>query len=267
MIGKVGGNGWLWVGALLVVSAVEMSCGVSAGPPGGTTLTTEAVAFPGAQGQIKAYLARPSSTGTFPTLIIIHENRGLTDHIKDVARRFAAQGYAALAPDLLSRIGGKEKFVTDNESVQAITSLPPEGVQQDLQSAFGYMNSQSFVQPGHIGVIGYCWGGGNSLLMSTRNMGLRAAVVYYGPNPANLDDVARIACPVLGIYGEKDPRITVNMPALAEAMVKYNKSFEYKVYPGAMHAFFNDTGANYKADAAADAWKLTLAFLEKNLKQ
>jgi len=102
--------------------------------------------------------------------------------------------------------------------------------------------------------------------MATKVKDLRTAVVYYGPNPANIDDVANINCPMLGIYGELDTRITVNVPALVDAMKKYNKSFDYKVYPNAAHAFFNDTGANYNAEAAADAWKITLAFLEKNLK-
>ncbi len=89
---------------------------------------------------------------------------------------------------------------------------------------------------------------------------------YYGPNPANLDDVTRIAAPMLGIYGELDTRISVNVPALAEAMKKYNKSFEYKMYPGAAHAFFNDTGANYNYEEATAAWPATLPFLQRYLK-
>ena len=115
--------------------------------------------------------------------------------------------------------------------------------------------------------IGYCWGGGNSLLFATRNNALKAAVVYYGPNPANLNDVAKITAPVLGIYGESDTRISMNVPALVEAMKQYNKSFEYKIYPGAAHAFFNDTGANYNSGAAREAWPVTLSFLQKYLKK
>jgi carboxymethylenebutenolidase len=251
---------------LLLGPFVVSGCAVTGGGNTVGSPVAETVTFPGKQGDVKGYLARPDAKGVYPVLIVIHENRGLTDHIKDVARRFAGQGYAAVAVDLLSRVGGKDKFATENESIAAITALDAEGVQQDLMSAFDYLKGQPFVRPGHIGVIGYCWGGGNSLLMATRVKELRTAVVYYGPNPTNLDDVANISCPMLGIYGEKDPRITVNVPALAEAMKKFKKSFEYKVYPGAMHAFFNDTGANYNAEAAADAWKVTLAFLDKNLK-
>ncbi|MBI2919233.1 MAG: dienelactone hydrolase family protein [Chloroflexi bacterium] len=224
------------------------------------------VSFPGQEVPIKAYEVRPPAAGPFPALIVIHENRGLTEHIKDVTRRFAEQGYVALGVDLLSRPGGRERFATDDEAVAAINSLSREGVVQDLQSAFDYLASRPYVRADHIGVIGYCWGGGNSLLMATRVQGLRTAVVYYGPNPPNLDDVANIGGPVLGIYGEQDTRITVNVPALAEALKRHNKAFEYKVYPGAAHAFFNDTGSRYNAESAADAWTVTLAFLEKNLK-
>lgn len=238
-------------------------------PPGFVApdaVDTVAVTFPGLEGPIKGYEARPKGAGPFPGLIVIHENRGLTEHIKDVTRRFANQGYAVLGVDLLSRVGGRDKFATDDEAVNAINSLSREGVIQDLQSAFDYWKGRPYVKGDRVGVIGYCWGGGNALLMATRVPGFRATVVYYGTNPSNIDDVANITGPVLGIYGEQDTRISMNVPALAEAMKKHNKSFEYKVFPGAAHAFFNDTGANYHPQAAAEAWPMTLAFLERNLK-
>jgi carboxymethylenebutenolidase len=136
----------------------------------------------------------------------------------------------------------------------------------DLNSAFTYLQSLPNVKKDDIGVIGYCWGGGNSLLFATRNTAINAAAVYYGPNPANIDDIANITAPVLGIYGELDNRISVNVPTLAEAMEKFNKSFEYKMYTGAAHAFFNDTSANYNPEAAQAAWQVTLAFLQRHLK-
>jgi len=216
---------------------------------------------------IKAYLSKSRSTGSFPGLIIIHENRGLTPHAQDVARRFANQGYVALAPDLLSRVGGTARFTTTNEAVAAIGTLSSDNVMLDLNSAFEYLQSRPDVQKDNIGVIGYCWGGGNSLLFATRNNALKAAVVYYGPNPASINDIANITAPVLGIYGELDNRISMNVPALVEAMKQFNKPFEYKMYPGAAHAFFNDTGANYNYEAAKDAWQVTLSFLQKYLKR
>jgi len=266
-------KGHLYISLLLVASIMTVPvclagcrAGEAPAPVPPASLVTDSITFPGLEVPVKAYEARPRATGSFPALIVIHENRGLTEHIRDVTRRFAAQGYAALAPDLLSRVGGREKFATDDEAVAAINTLSGSGVLQDLQSAFDYLRSRPYVKADHIGVIGYCWGGGNSLLMATMVRELRTAVIYYGPNPPNLDDVADITGPVLGIYGAEDTRITVNVPQLAEAMKKYSKTFEYKIYPGAAHAFFNDTGTRYNPEAAADAWKVTLAFLEKYLK-
>lgn len=241
----------------------------AAGPQGQVTpdvVDSSEVIFNSGTFNIKGYLSRPKASGPFPGLIIIHENRGLTGHIKDVARRYANQGYAVLAPDLLSRVGGTAQFATTNEAVAAIGTLSGEGVIQDLNSAFTYLESLPFVNKNRIGVLGYCWGGGNSLLFTTRNSSLKAAVVYYGPNPAKLDDVANITAPLLGMYGADDTRITVNVPVLEEAMKKYNRTFEYKIYPGAAHAFFNDTGTLYNAEAASDAWQNTVAFLQKHLK-
>jgi carboxymethylenebutenolidase len=238
-------------------------------PPGyvePTAVDSSEVTFTSEEFSIKAYLSKPKSAGSFPGLIIIHENRGLNKHIEDVARRFAHQGYVALAPDLLSRVGGAAQFTTTDDAVAAIRTLSTDGIIQDLNAAFKYLQSLPYVKIDRIGVIGYCWGGGNSLLFATRNPELKAAVVYYGPNPANIDDVAKIAAPVLGIYGAEDNRITVNVPSLEEAMKKHNKAFEYNIYPGAAHAFFNDTSKRHNREAAIDAWQVTLSFLEKYLK-
>ena len=170
-----------------------------------------------------------------------------------------------LAPDLLSRVGGTAQFTTTDDAVAAIRTLPADGIIQDLNAAFTYLQSLSYVNIDSIGVIGYCWGGGNSLLFTTRNPELKAAVVYYGSNPANIDDVAKITAPVLGIYGAEDTRITVNVPSLEEAMKKHNKAFEYNIYPGAAHAFFNDTSTRHNREAAIDAWQRTISFLQKHL--
>lgn len=258
-------NTWLAALSLLGWFAIVPACAPEAGLLS-DDIVTSTVSITGQASPISAYEARPAGSGRFPVLIVIHENRGLTEHIKDVTRRFAREGYVALGVDLLSRVGGKESYPTDEEAVNAIGGLSQEGVQQDLRSAFDYLRGLSYVQADRIGVIGYCWGGGNSLLMATRVPELRAGVVYYGPNPANIDEVGNISGPMLGIYGENDTRITVNVPVLAEAMQRHGKAFEYKIYPGAEHAFFNDTGTRYNPAAAADAWLVTLDFLVRNLK-
>lgn len=137
---------------------------------------------------------------------------------------------------------------------------------KDLTGAVNYLKGQNFVRANKIGVVGFCWGGGNVLLIATRNKDLAAAVVYYGRNPKNLDDVKNINAAVLGHYGEKDEGITSQVPKLEEAMKNNGKSFEYKVYPGAPHAFNNDTNPQrYNAEAAKEAWNRTIEFFRKHL--
>jgi len=172
----------------------------------------------------------------------------------------------ALAPDLLSRQGGTKSFADGPVAIAGIGKLNEENITNDLTGAINYLKGQSFVRANNIGVTGFCWGGGNTLLITTRNKDLAAAVVYYGRNPRNLDDVQNITAVVLGNYGEKDEPITSQVPKLEEAMKKYGKSFEYKIYPGAPHAFNNDTNPQrYQAEAAKEAWAKTLDFFKKHL--
>ena len=215
---------------------------------------------------IGAYLTRPKGGGSFPAVVVLHENRGLVDHIRDVARRLAKAGYVALAPDLLSRQGGTGSFASPNAAIEGIRKVDEEGVTKDLTGGINYLKGQNYVLTNKIGVVGFCWSGGQATLILTRNRDLAAGVVYYGRNPNDLDDVKNISAPVLASYGEKDERITAGVPALEEAMKKHGKSFEYKIYPGAQHAFNNDTNPQrYNAEAAKDAWGRTLEFFKKHL--
>ena len=215
---------------------------------------------------IGAYLTRPKGEGRLPAVLVLHENRGLVDHIRDVARRLAKAGYVALAPDLLSRQGGTGSFASPDAVIEAIGKVDEEVITKDLTGGINYLKGQNYVRANKIGVVGFCWSGGHVMLILTRNKDLAAGVVYYGRNPKNLDDVKNISGPVLASYGEKDERITSGVPALEEAMKKYGKSFEYKIYPGAQHAFNNDTNPQrYNAEAAKDAWGRTLEFFKKHL--
>jgi carboxymethylenebutenolidase len=214
--------------------------------------------------KVTGYLCEPEGEGKFPAVIVIHENRGLNDHTRDVARRFAAEGFVALAPDLLSRKGGTGSMASPDEARAAITALPPEDAITDLKAGLAYLNSHAKVAQGRLGSVGFCWGGARSFTLATESDLLRAAVVFYGSAPAP-EKLAGVRCPVLGLYGETDERITSRVPEVAEIMKKAGKQFEYKIYAGAGHAFFNDTGQNYNAAAAKDAWVRTLAFLRTNL--
>ena len=215
---------------------------------------------------IGAYLTRPKGEGKLPAVVVLHENRGLVDHVRDVARRLAKAGYVALAPDLLSRQGGTGSFGSPAEAIEGIRKVDEEVVTKDLTGGINYLKGQNYVRANKIGVVGFCWSGGQATLILTRNRDLAAGVVYYGRNPNDLDDVKNISAPVLANYGEKDERITAGVPALVEAMNKHGKSFDYKIYPGAQHAFNNDTNPQrYDAEAAKDAWARTLEFFKKHL--
>lgn len=214
--------------------------------------------------QLSGYLSVPQGKGNFPAVLVIHENRGLNEHTRDVARRFAAEGFVALAPDALSRKGGTDKMKTPDEARAAISTISAEDAIADLKAGLDYLDSHKQVKRGRLASVGFCWGGARSFTLATESERLRAAVVFYGTAPP-LEKLAQVRVPVLGLYGETDERITSRVPETAEALKKAGKRFEYKIYPGAGHAFFNDTGERYNAEAAKDAWTRTLAFLHKNL--
>ena len=234
--------------------------------PDDAAIASGVMRYPGDGVQLLGYFSRPKAPGRFPGVIVIHENRGLTDHIQDVARRLAKEGFAALAPDLLARAGGTPSYKTADEARAAIGKLTQEGVDRDLRATFDHLRGQAFVRGDRVGVVGFCWGGANALRMPTQVRELAAAVPFYGRNPNPLELVERIACPLLIIYGEDDPFIMPGVPALEAALKKYGKTYEIKIYPGAKHAFHNDTDHNrYNADAARDAWDRTVAFFKRHL--
>jgi carboxymethylenebutenolidase len=221
--------------------------------------------FPGQGATLIGYQARPKGEGPFPLVLVCHENRGLVEHIKDVTRRVAKAGYAALAVDLLSRQGGTDKVRDPAQVPGLLANAPMEQLVQDFQSGLVYMQGQPATRKDGAGMVGFCFGGGITWRAATKITDLRAAVPFYGPNPP-LDDVPQIQAAVLAIYGELDQRINAGIPAIEAAMKQNNKVFEKVIYPGANHAFHNDTGANYNATAALDAWRRTLAWFEKYLK-
>lgn len=234
-------------------------------PPDDPALEASMTSFPSGTMQVLGYLARPKGGGPYPAVLIIHENRGLVDHFKDVARRFAKNGYVGFALDLLSPEGGTAKFADPAQAMTAQAQIPPERHVETMNAAVRHLQGLPYVRRDRIGTVGFCFGGGMVWRLVTSNPDLRAAVPFYGPNPP-LADVAKIKAAVLAIYGELDTRIGAGIPAIREAMQNARIVHDIIIYPGAQHAFFNDTGQSYKEDAAKAAWVRTLAWFDQYLK-
>ncbi len=223
------------------------------------------VQFPGKGATLIGYLARPNGDGPFPAVLVCHENRGLTDYIKDVTRRVAQAGYVGLAVDLLSRQGGTAAIADATQIPGLLSNMSQDQFVQDFTSGWRYLQQQSYVKANSVGMVGFCFGGGVTWRVAIGLPELRAAVPFYGP-PPSVDEVKNIQAAVLAFYGERDQRITGSAPAIEAAMKANNKIYEKVIYPNAGHAFHNDTGPNYNAEAAKDAWAKTLAWFDKYLK-
>ncbi len=223
------------------------------------------VEFPGVRGNVSGYWSQPSDSGPHPAMLIIHENRGLQPHFPDVARRFALEGYAALAIDLLSEKGGTGTFADSDAARDALREVPREHFLEDLNSGVQYMQGLPQVRPERIGAIGFCFGGGMVWLLSVKNPAIKAAAPFYGSSPP-LEEVSNLRAAVLGIYAGDDDRINGGVPDLEAALKQHDKEYKFVTYPGTRHAFFNDTGGRYHAEAAGAAWTETLAWMEQRLK-
>lgn len=222
------------------------------------------VEFPGEDATLKGYLARPAGDGPYPAVLVCHENRGLTDHIKDVTRRVAMSGYVGMAVDLLSRQGGTSAI--DSSQVPGILgNTPQDQFVQDFISGWRWLQSQPYVRADRVGMVGFCFGGGVTWRVAIGLPELRAAVPFYGPHPS-ADEVPQIQAAVLAIYAERDQRINQGIPAIEAALQQNNKVYEKVIYPNTDHAFHNDTGTRYNSEAARDAWARTLAWFEQYLK-
>lgn len=213
--------------------------------------------------EITAYLAQPTEPGTYPGVLVCHENRGLTSHIRDVARRFAQAGYVAIAPDLLSREGGTDNL--DRDQIPGLLSnAGAERHIADFSTAFAYLQNLDTVDGQRIGMTGYCFGGGVTWDVATAIPDLKAAVPFYGRGPA-LAQVANIQAAVLGVYAEHDTRINAGIDALQIALENAGVTHQFNTYPGVDHAFHNDTGSRYVEEQATLAWEDTLDWFETYL--
>jgi carboxymethylenebutenolidase len=231
-------------------------------PPGmAHLLPTQPITWPGPTGQLQAAWSQaPDSKGA---VLVIHENKGLTDWVRSVAGRLAGAGYSAMAIDLLSGQGGTAAFGDPAQATAALGAIPPEQFVHDLNSGVAQLKLRA---PGQkVGLVGFCFGGGMVWrLLGDGALGVSAAVPFYGPLPDN-PDFAGCKAAVLGIYGALDTRDTGSQAAAKAALARVELVNEMVVEPNADHAFFNDTGPRYNAAAAADAWQRLLDWFSRYL--
>jgi carboxymethylenebutenolidase len=210
---------------------------------------------------LNGYFAVPSVPGPFAGIVVIHENRGLLEHHKDIVRRYAKAGFAAVAPDLASHDGG-----TDNVNPDDIPGLLARAdPQRHVDNAIGagtFIQAQYQVRSDAHGITGFCFGGGVVWRTIGEDQSVAAAVPFYGPQPP-LELLAHTRAAALGIYAGLDTRITSTAPAVMEALQTAGVPHAYQVYSEANHVFFNDTTARYNKDAATDAWMRALAWFRQ----
>ncbi len=224
-------------------------------------ITAETVDIPGTQG-LRGYLVKPKTGDRLPAVIVIHENRGLNPHIKDVTRRMATEGFMALGLDYLSPMGGTP--ADEEKGREMIGQLKQLDVIAYGRAAVAYLKGRQDGN-GKVGAVGFCWGGGAVNNLAVNEPKLDAGVAYYGGQP-KAEDVPKIEAAMMMHYGGLDERINAGIPAYEAALKQAGKTYEIHVYEGANHAFNNDTNAAcYDKDAADLAWQRTVAFLKKNL--
>ena len=227
-------------------------------------LEAEMVTLSEGKTPLRGYLVRPANeTGKLPSVLVVHENRGLNPHIQDVARRLGTDGFMALALDFLSPLGGTP---SDNEDKarEMIGTLDAAKVVDDAKAAIAWLKARPDSN-GKVGIVGFCWGGGVVGRVAAADPELDAGVVYYGQQPA-ADTVPNIKAPLLLNYAGQDERINAGIPAFEAALKANDKTYTLYMYEGVQHAFNNDTSAaRYNEAAAKLAWQRTVDFFKQTL--
>jgi carboxymethylenebutenolidase len=242
-------------------------------------VTLESVRVQGESGSLPTFIARPEGAGSFPGLVVVMEAFGLNNHIKSVAARLAAEGYVVAAPDLYYR-DNSTVVGYDNlqEAIRLMMSLWDEKILQDMAATISYLQTQRSVRADRIGVTGFCMGGRVTFLTACHNSAVKAAAPFYGGGIASAAPSERtpkpplayaenLSCPMLLFFGDQDPFIPqAEVEQIKNELQRLRKNAEVVVYPGAPHGFFCDERDSYRADAAGDAWKRLLQFLQKHLR-
>ena len=229
-------------------------------------ITTQEVSYPGKAGNLKAYIAHPAGEGARPVVIVVQEWWGLNENIKNIARRFANEGYFAIAPDLYSR-QGNQVASDPNTAAQLMGGLKTADGIEDLNSTISWIRAQKDTKSSKIGITGYCMGGTYATLLPCESKEIAAAAPFYGEIPSD-DKLKNLNCPMFYAYGANDGWIQrPDVERLASDLKKFGKKGEAKIYEGCDHGFFNDTRKDvYAPDAARDAWQHTLRLFAENLR-
>lgn len=220
-------------------------------------VSTETVHFQSGDVRFSAFVAKPNGEGKHAAIIVIHDNQGMTDAIRDAARQYAAAGFIAIAPDLVSRAGGTE---SPQQAQGALARISPDQTVEDLRACFNYLQTYPGVDSGKISSVGYGWGGWRSFRLASTVSDLYRAVIFYGATPT--DGLENINAPVLANYAQYDFFDTGNSIWTENTMRKSGKKFTYYVYPKTFRAFANPASPRYDAGAAKVAWTRTLDFLQ-----
>ncbi|HET8913215.1 MAG TPA: dienelactone hydrolase family protein [Ktedonobacteraceae bacterium] len=223
--------------------------------------TGEMLTYQGDKHTLNGYLARPEGSGPFPAVVVIHEIFGLNDNIKDIARRFADDGYVALAVDLF--VGRNRTVCMFRFMGQMLLQSTNNESLRNLQKSLTFLSERTGVDTNRIGAIGFCMGGGFAIAWASNEPRLKAIAPFYAANPRPLEVAAR-GCPVVGSYPGKD-FTTSQGQKLDKALDSYNIPHDIKIYPNAKHSFFNDQGQNYNAPAAQDSWQRVLNFFQEHV--
>jgi len=234
--------------------------------PDDKRLATEKLQFNGPNGPVKAYVAKPRKLrrkDKIPGILVIHENRGLNEHIEDVARRVALAGYMAVAPDGLSSAGGAP---ADQEAARDLFAKTDGArIASDILAAVPWLAADAS-NNGKIGAVGFCYGGGMALRAAVENIGVDAAVAYYG-RQLSAEDTKRLRVPVMLHYAGNDERVNAGIAEFRAALDAQGAVYTVNMYPGTEHGFNNDSSAaRYNEEAAKLAWSRTIAFFDSNLK-
>lgn len=225
---------------------------------------TEHMKYPGATGEVRAYLARPKGNEKLPGVVVIHQNTGLDPHIEDVTRRVALEGFLAIAPDALSPLGGTPEDA--KKASELMGKLDPKSTLENHVAAVRYLKSHP-LSTGKVGVVGFCWGGEVANQVAVNSPDVIAVVPYYGPQPAP-EDVPKIKTSLLLHYAGDDARVNKGIPAYEAALKKAGVDYKMYMYESAKHAFNDDTRADrYNKEAAQLSWQRTISFLKEKLKK